>query len=167
MASSAASRPLGELGPIGGASGGANVVLQGRHGGVARSGSSISRARPPLSDTRYLQPPLTQKGPYFRKSGCENRTRPQKLSTCGDPRATSFSENRTPASKNRTLPMAGSCSRSAGLRVPPEDPVLVTIRQNYSPYQSITGKTGKISTWKREKKAQKVVPSDGTQTMHK
>jgi hypothetical protein len=35
---------------IGGASGGAKVVLQGRHGGVARSGSSISRARPPLSE---------------------------------------------------------------------------------------------------------------------
>ncbi len=67
------------------------------------------------TDTRYLQRPLTEKGPYFQKSGCENRTPPQKLSTCGDPRATSFSENRTPRCENHTLPMAGSCSQSAGL----------------------------------------------------
>ena len=68
-----------------------------------------------MNYTRYLHPPLTEKGPYFQKSGCENRTRAQKLSTRRAPLATSFSENRTPASKNRTLPMAGSCSRPAGL----------------------------------------------------
>ena len=51
----------------------------------------------------YLPGPLTEKGPYFQKSGCENRTRAQKLSTRRAPLATSFSENRTPASKNRTL----------------------------------------------------------------
>ena len=68
-----------------------------------------------MADTRYLPGPLTEKGPYFQKSGCENRTRAQKLSTRRAPLATSFSENRTPASKNRTLPMAGSCSRPAGL----------------------------------------------------
>jgi hypothetical protein len=28
--------------------------------------------------TRYLPGPLTEKGPYFQKSGCENRTRAQK-----------------------------------------------------------------------------------------
>ena len=67
------------------------------------------------TNTRYLPGPLTEKGPYFQKSGCENRTRAQKLSTRRAPLATSFSENRTPASKNRTLPMAGSCSRPAGL----------------------------------------------------
>ena len=65
----------------------------------------------------HLPGPLTEKGRYFQKSGCENRTRAQKLSTRRAPLATSFSENRTPASKNRTLPMAGSCSRPAGYQL--------------------------------------------------
>ena len=51
----------------------------------------------------YLHPPLTEKGPYFQKSGCENRTRAQKLSTRRTPRQTSISENRTPGSENHTL----------------------------------------------------------------
>ena len=66
--------------------------------------------------TRYLQPPLTEKGLYFRFRDPENRTRARKLSTRRAPLATSFCENRTPGSENPTLPMAGSCSRSAGLR---------------------------------------------------
>ena len=68
------------------------------------------------TNTRYLQPPLTEKGLYFRFRDPENRTRARKLSTRRAPLATSFCENRTPGSENPTLPMAGSCSRSAGLR---------------------------------------------------
>ena len=65
--------------------------------------------------TRYLRGPLSKKGLYFGFPYPDFRTRAQKLGTRRVPRATSFSEKRTPGSGNRTLPMAASCSRSAGL----------------------------------------------------
>ena len=67
------------------------------------------------SYTRYLRGPLSKKGLYFGFPYPDFRTRAQKLGTRRVPRATSFSEKRTPASENRTLPMAASCSCSAGL----------------------------------------------------
>ena len=62
--------------------------------------------------TRYLREPLSKKGLYFGFPYPDFRTRAQKLGTRRVPRATSFSEKRTPASENRTL---ASCSCSAGL----------------------------------------------------
>ena len=84
--------------------------------GVRNRASAIgaTRVEHPVN-TRYLPGPLSKKGLYFRFPYPEKRTRAQKLSTRRVPRATSFSEKRTPASGNRTLAMAASCSRSAGL----------------------------------------------------
>ena len=69
----------------------------------------------PTNNTRYLREPLSKKGLYFGFPYPDFRTRARKLGTRRVPRATSNSEKRTPASENRTLPMAASCSCSAGL----------------------------------------------------
>ena len=63
------------------------------------------------ADTRYLREPLSKKGLYFRFPYPEKRTRAQKLGTRRVPRATSFSEKRTPASENRTLPILAARTR--------------------------------------------------------
>ncbi len=82
--------------------------LQHTRGGAGAGAGAGVKHDP--SDTRFLRAPLSKKGLYFAFPYPEKRTRARKLSTRRVPCATSNSGKRTPASENRTLPMAGSCS---------------------------------------------------------